>query len=99
MTDHETIAAWQEAFCQRTCPPANILYGNDMNAEHHIRTCFFCRERLRENTSDWSSLARKIKEYFPLPEKPKRPVPGQVWTVSEQLVGWQEGQYFNPPQI
>lgn len=99
MIDYETVTAWQEAYCQRTCPPDKILFGKDMKAEEHLRSCFFCRERQLESGSKWSSLARKIQEYFPLPSPPEQLAAGQVWTIREKLAGWQEDQYYNAPQV
>ncbi len=99
MDNHEIILAWQEAFCLRTCPPDKIFNEKDMNVRKHIQACPFCRERSKEAEPEWSSLGDKILEYFPLPDPQSRIAPGQVWTISDKLAGWQEDKHYNPPQV
>lgn len=99
MQNTEIIPAWQEAYCIRTCPPDKIFFSDDMKVNEHMRTCPFCRERVRDSGQGWDQLRDKILDYFPLPEEPDRPAPGQVWTVSEELSDWQEEKFYNPPQV
>lgn len=97
------IKAWQNMFVLRTCPPGRILWGpqHAERVEAHVRTCPWCRKR-KETMSDMQEIQKAgtvLRESLAA-QSVQTPVPGQIWTVSSDLGGWDEhGRYLNPPTV
>lgn len=96
--------AWQTAYEQRTCPPAELLHAEtvDDNLRRHLTYCEACRESRtmgQEEKTAWQGLFKKMsgaatpKSYAAIQE-------GQVWTLKKSLGRWQEdGRYLSPPVV
>ena len=82
----EQRAAWRILVEERTRPPRD--------------------QRNRENANDivninenWISLASSLVPSLPAPTAPE-PAPGQIWSLSPQLDGWDEqGRYLRMPLV
>jgi len=96
--------AWQAAYEQRTCPPADLLYSStvDGKLKKHLSFCESCRKNKKmtqEEKAAWQGL-------FDSMERPKlcskRIVMqhGQIWILKKSLGGWQDdGRFFSPPMV
>ncbi|MGD9686110.1 MAG: hypothetical protein AB7U43_03955 [Desulfobacter sp.] len=97
--------AWQTAFEQRTCPPAEILYTKspDEQLKKHLSFCASCRES-REIAKDgnigFQNMFRSITPEVLKPETELNKQPGQIWAMSKSLGRWMDdGRYSSPPAV
>lgn len=97
--------AWQTAYEQRTCPPAEILYAEHTNQDlgQHLAFCDSCRES-RAIAKDGTTGAQGFFASLRLNKLPQESTAakqsGQIWTLDKNLCRWQEGgRYFSPPTV
>ncbi len=96
--------AWQVAYEQRTCPPADVLFAEhiDEHLQQHLSFCESCRENRemdQEEKAAWQKVFDKMEQATARVEVESRQA-GQVWTLKKALGGWQEdGRYLSPPTV
>lgn len=87
----------------RTCPPKKIFHCKDHEdyIDGHIKRCPFCTETSDEpdDSEGWQELGEALMTMIEKPQV-KNPEPGQIWSISEDLEGWDdEYRYFNSTQV
>lgn len=96
--------AWRDMVVLRTCPPAYLL--NSQESEHyfreHMKRCPFCQTAALEQEQDldaWREIGEVMEETL-LEPIVKTPATGQVWSIRQELSGWdRDYRYINAPLI
>lgn len=97
--------AWQSAYEERTCPPAEILHADtlDENLRQHLAICATCREdreMSRDEQDAWRGLFDRMAGGVLASVDATKKKAGQIWTMKKSLGGWQvDGRYFSPPVV
>lgn len=90
--------AWNYLYRYRTCPPWPELAKNDERARRHRSFCPSCAE-LSGPRPGLAAVFADILPLIPVPGR-ERPAPGQVWSLKQELGGWNEdGEYLHPPLV
>ena len=97
--------AWQTAFEQRTCPPAEILYTEspDENLKKHLSFCDSCRESraiAKDGKAGFQGLFAELASNTVAHKSDALKQAGQIWTIDTSLGRWVEnGRYFSSPTV
>lgn len=97
--------AWQTAFEQRTCPPADILYTEspDENLKKHLSFCDSCRESraiAKDGKAGFQGLFAELASNTVAHKSDALKQAGQIWTIDTSLGKWvEDGRYFSSPTV